>query len=141
MAFIRESGKTKLMYFPKTASTAFDVGDLVYFTGTAGRVSPHPGGAEEVLGVNRKAVASTDSDYASNTLIPIEVPIENYVEWEFLTASLVVGDVGLYVDISTTDAGTVDRSTSADDIVLVTKFISATKGHGILSKTVQFRGD
>src|SRR3990167_6953940 len=142
MAFIRKKGKTKVMYFPRTASVVFDLGDLVYFTGTSGRVSPHPGGAEEVVGVCKKAVLSTDDDYATaDVLIPIEVPIEKYVEWEFLTSGLVANDVGTYVDIATTDAGTVDRSTSADDIVLVTKRISATVGVGILSKTIWSRGD
>ena len=129
------------MYFPKTASTVFDVGDAVYFTGTAGRVSPHAGDAAEVLGVCRKAVISSDSDYTANTLIPIEVVVEKMVEWTFLTASLVAADVGKYVDISTSDAGTIDRSTSADDIMLVTGVISATEGRGVFSKTVDARGD
>ena len=39
------------------------------------------------------------------------------------------------------EAGKVDRSTSADDIVLVTKRISATVGWGILSKLIDNRGD
>lgn len=109
--------------------------------GGTGYVTIHPGGAEEVIGVLRKTIASTDSDYAENTNVPIEVPLEPWVEWEFSTASLVAADVTNYVDIDTTDPGKVDRSTSADDIVFVTKRISATKGVGVISKLAPYRGD
>lgn len=131
MAFRRLTGKTKIMYFPKKASTAFAEGDLVYFDG-AGAVQPADATSGMHVGVCRKAVVSTDDDYASTTKIPIEVPVERWVEWEVDAVSAVAADVGDEIDL--TDAATADRSASAKDALLVTRYISATKiGVTILS--------
>lgn len=131
MAFRLLKGKTKTMYFPKKASTAFTTGALVYFDG-AGAVQPADSTSGMHVGVIRKTIAATDSDYASTTLVPVEVPVERWVEWEVDATSAVAADVGDEIDL--TDSLTADRSASSKDALLVTQFISATKlGVTILS--------
>ncbi len=123
MAVKKFSGKTKTIWFPKAASTAFADGAFVTFDGS-GNVTPATSTSAKLVGVCRKAVASTDSDYASTTLIPIEVPVERYVEWDALTASAVAADVGAAVDL--TDSVTVNRGATSHHVVTITGIISAT---------------
>lgn len=122
--FRRHQGKTKVMYFPKAASTAFTEGDLVYFNGS-GEIIPADATSGQHVGVIRKDVVSTDSDYASETLVPVEVPVERWVVWEVDTASATTEDVGLEIDL--TDAATANRGASSKDALLVTGYKSATK--------------
>lgn len=124
MAFKRDQGKTKTMYFPKAASTAFTDGALVIFDGS-GHVTPAISTSAQLVGVIRKTVASTDSDYASNTMVPVQVPIELYVTWVALTASAVAGDVGAQVDL--TDSVTVNRGGTSHKVVTITGVRSATE--------------
>ncbi|MFA6991915.1 MAG: hypothetical protein WC269_01380 [Candidatus Gracilibacteria bacterium] len=85
-----------------------------------------------IAGVLVKAIAATDADYAVTRNVDVMVPDEAGVEWEAdVTATLVVGDVGLYCDL--TDASTVNRAASTYDVFQVTKFISTTKALGILN--------
>ena len=122
--FRLHQGKTKVMYFPKAASTVFTEGDLVYFNG-AGEVIPADATSGQHVGVIRKDVVATDSDYASETAVPVEVPVEKWVTWEVDTASATTEDVGLEIDL--TDAATANRGASAKDALLVTGYRSATK--------------
>lgn len=122
--FKRHQGKTKVMYFPKAASTEFTEGDLVYFNG-AGEIIPADATSGQHVGVIRKDVVSTDSDYASETLVPVEVPVERWVVWEVDTASATTEDVGLEIDL--TDAATANRGASSKDALLVTGYKSASK--------------
>lgn len=125
MTFVRYRGKTKTMYFPRPASTAFSKGALVYFNGS-GQVIPADATSGAHAGVIKKAVASTDDDYATaDVLVPIEVPIENWVEWEVDTASAVADDIGNEIDL--TDSVTANRGASSKDALLVTGYVSATK--------------
>lgn len=112
------------MYFPKAASTEFDEGDLVYFNGS-GEVIPADATSGQHIGVIRKTIASTDDDYADETLIPVEVPVERWVTWEVDTASATTEDVGKEIDL--TDAATANRGASSKDALLVTGYKSATK--------------
>lgn len=123
------------MYFPRPASQAFNEGDLVYFN-TTGQVIPADATSGDHVGVIRKTVAATDADYASTgVLVPVEVPVENYVEWEVDTTGAVAGDIGKAIDL--TDAATANRAASLKDALRVTKVISGTKiAVVILSKAV-----
>jgi len=123
MSFIRRKGQTKALWFPKTASTAFTDGALV--TLSSGYLIPCTSTTASVVGVCRKAVAATDSDYASTTSIPVEVPVEPSVEYEALTASATAANVGGSYDL--TDSVTVNLSGSTYKIVNVVSVISATK--------------
>ena len=137
MAFIKKSGKTKIMYLPVAASAgAVTDGSLVAFS--SGTIVPATNTVDSfsIIGVIRKAIATTDADYAVARLVPVEVPVEMNVVYEAPVAvgTLATTSVGLYFDLTTADDGTgIDQSASALDIALCVKFISATKGRFILN--------
>ena len=113
------------MYFPRPASQAFTKGDLVY-TNTSGQVIPADSTSGRHVGVIKKAVASTDDDFATaDVLVPIQVPVEDYVEWKVTAVAAVADDILEEIDL--TDAGAADRANSAKDALLVTGFVSATE--------------
>jgi hypothetical protein len=132
MAFIRHKGKTKTAWYPVTASTAFTKGDIVSFS--SGYLIPATSStaASTHIGVIKKTIATTDADYASARLVPVEVPVEKNVEWRApVTSGLVAADVGLLVDL--TDAGTINRGASSVDAAQVRGVISSTQGIFVLN--------
>ena len=134
--FIRHKGKTKLIHLPIAASVAVLEGSMVAFS--SGTIIPMTNtiAGYDGVGICRKTVATTDADYASAKLIPVEVPVEMNVEWlaDVKVGTLVATSVGLYFDLTTADDGSgVDQSASTYDIVQCTKFISASKGLFILN--------
>lgn len=135
MAFKAAKGKWGLRWYPKAASTALSIDSLVQFDGN-GEIIASTTSSLDNIGILRKAVVSTDSDYASLTLVPVEVPLSPQCEVEFdvTTGTLTAGDVGLWIDLASATAA--DQSASAHDIILVTKCISTTKGLGILNLAV-----
>lgn len=130
MAFIKVAGKTKNMWYPVTPSTALAARSLVVFSSGKLIAATASDAANTIVGILVKAIAATDSDYASDRLVAVEVPVEKNVEYEFDTASLVATDVGTLADL--TDASTVNRGASSVDVVRITKYLSATKGQGIV---------
>ena len=87
-------------------------------------------------------VAAQDIATTNTALDPIsvEVPIENYVEWEFDTDSdggLVASDVGGFRDLDTLGRN-IDRSILANKTFLITRLISASKGNAILARGALF---
>jgi hypothetical protein len=127
MAVIRKSGKVKTILMPVTASTAFTKDTLVKFS--SGKLVPCVSGdaAIDIEGVIRHTIASTDADYASDRLVPIEVPTEKHVIYIVdVNASLAATDLGTEYDIS--GPGTVDHSATSDKVVKTVGYISATKG-------------
>lgn len=125
MAFKLKSGKVKSVWLPITPSTAIARGALVQFS--TGKLIACTNTSTDSVGVLDKAVVATDADYASDRLVPVLVPIEKNAVWEVdVTSGLVAADVGLEVDL--TDASTIDRATSADDIAKCVGVISSTKG-------------
>lgn len=127
MAFIKRRGKTKMTPMPVTPSTAFAANSLVTFS--SGKLIPATSStaALDIIGVIPKAIASTDSDYASDRLVDIIVPVEKYTVWEGdVTSGLVATDVGTEVDL--TDASTVNRGAGSIDAVKVVRVLSTTKG-------------
>lgn len=144
MAFIRKRGKTKLMWLPITPSVAFTEGGLVEFSSGKLIKATNTAKCHNMVGVIHKTIASTDSDYASDRAVPVEVPVEKYVEWEasVTDGALVATSVGLYFDLSTDDLGLgVDQGASAENVAFCTKFISATKGLFILNIGPESVGD
>lgn len=135
MAFKAVKGRWGLRWYAKTASTAFAKDSLVSWS--SGLLIPSTNATDQITGIIRIAVASTDSDYASTTRVPVEIPtgIGCEVEADVTTGTLVTTSVGDYFDL--TDASGVDQSASADDIVLCTGFISATKGRFIINAMYQ----
>lgn len=132
MAFTKYRGKTKTVWLPVTVSTAFTKGDIVSFSSGYLIKATSATTALSHAGVIKKTIASTDSDYATARLVPVEVPVEKNVEWLApVTSGLVAADVGLLVDL--TDAGTINRAASTIDAAQVKSVISSTSGTFILN--------
>ncbi len=92
-------------------------GDLLIADGS-GAVTVATSTSEAHIGVLRKAITASDSDYASNTLVPVEVPLESYVVWRVETNSTAASSlIGTYIDL--TDQNTANEAASAKDALLV----------------------
>lgn len=122
-------GKWEIKWFRKAASTAFTANTLVEETSAEDTIRPYFDAAA-ALGVVLKTVASTDSDYASNTRIPVAVPLDSSSEMLCDTNStLAVTDEGELHDILTTSSGaTVNEAATASDIVKLKQFVSTSQG-------------
>jgi len=136
MSFYPANGAWDVKYFRKVASTAFTPNNLVAYETNGGGGDPiEPADASDtlILGIGMKAVASTDSDYASNTRIPVLIPRDNGSEMECddVDGTMVVADEGLLVDL--TNAESVNRAATSTDVLMATRFISATKGRFIIN--------
>lgn len=127
MATKRYQGKTKVMFLPVTTSTAFTIDTLV--TWSSGLLVSATSSTTAVLlaGVIRKKIASTDTDYATARLVPVEVPVEKFVVWkQDFTTTLVAGDLGAECDL--TDSGNANRGASSVKVVIPTAVLSAVSG-------------
>lgn len=132
MAFKKYRGKTKTMWLPVTTSTTFTAGDVVSFSSGYLIKATSSTAALTHVGVIKKTIAATDSDYATARLVPVEVPVEKDVEWLApVTSGLVAADVGLLVDL--TDAGTINRAASTYDVAMVKSVITSTQGTFVLN--------
>ena len=117
---------TRLMWYPKLASTTFTFNDLVYIDGDGYLIKAVDGAAITPLGLIQKTVAATDSDYASATRVPVLVPGPHAeFECDVSTGSAAQTDVGEWIDID--DHNSVDVGASTYDIFFVTRVISASK--------------
>lgn len=131
------TGRWTVKYFRKKASTAFTAMQFVAFetNGSAGDpIEPADASDTELLGIGLKTVASGDADYADNTRIPVLIPTGKDCELvaNVGTGTLVVADEGLEVDLK--DVDEVDRSASATDVLVCTRFLSATLGRFVINK-------
>lgn len=127
MSFIPKAGRLKYSYFPVTPSTALPADSLVTFT--SGKLVAATAGttAANLAGVLVDAIVATDSDYASDRLVAVRVPLEKHTVWECdVTSGLVVTDIGTYVDL--TDNITINRGASTIDAAYCVGVISAVKG-------------
>lgn len=128
MAFIAKDSRLKVQMLPVTTSTVLAKNSLVTFTSgllvaaTAGTASV------DIAGIyDSKAIAATDSDYATARLIAVKVPTGRHFLVEAdVTSGLVAGDIGGEFDL--TDASTVSRAASSVDVVKCIRVISTTKG-------------
>lgn len=127
MAFYADAGKTKEVWLPVTPSTALSEGALLTFTSGKLVAAGAATAPVDIIGINKKAIASTDSDYASDRLIPVLVPTEKHVIYEAdVTSGLVVGDIGGEFDL--TSSTHVNRAAGSVDVVKCIAVISSTKG-------------
>lgn len=125
MAFILNSGESKMEWYPKKASTAFTAGDLVYADGS-GAIQPADSTSGDHIGVIQKTITSADSDYASTTLVPV---IKAYQDSIFVadvgTGTLTTAMIGNRYDLK--DANEIDVTATSKKVVEVVGYISATK--------------
>lgn len=139
MAFVRKQGRTKIKWLPVTTSTAMTKGAIVRWASGLIDLATSSSAPSTHVGVIAKTIASTDSDYATSRLVPVEVPVDADVEWEAaVTSGLVAADKGLFQDL--TDSLTVNRGASTYDAVQCTRVISSTKGRFILNLGIQGMG-
>ena len=83
-------GKTKILQLPVTTSTVLAADSLVMFTSGLLVAYTAAVAANLMVGTTVKAIAATDTDYATARLIAVRVPVEKCVEWEAdFTATLV----------------------------------------------------
>lgn len=125
MGFQHYNGRVRTEWWPKAASETFSPGDLVYADGS-GAITKADATSGDHIGVIQKEIAATDSDYASNTLVPVLVPLDD-TEWivEVGTGTATAAMVGNKYDLK--DANEVDVSAQSKNVVTITKFISASK--------------
>lgn len=118
--FIRIKGMPKYERFAKVASTAFAVGDLVTFNGS-GFITPAVAGTTTgFIGVCKKAVAATDSDYAANTPIEVDTNLSPDSEWEVdANGAITQALVGTYKDIIG-NAGQISNSVATNVHTIIT---------------------
>lgn len=124
------------MWFAKKASVAIVNGTLLEFeagyvknaTTTAGATDTPLAGV--YIGPN---ITSASSNYATNDKIEVAVPSEPNAEIEIVvgTGSLAATDVGKSFDIDTDAEVTV--STSTNEAVTCTEYISATLGKFVIT--------
>ena len=126
-------GKTRIRWFPRTASTTFTKHSLVYWV--SGLISPADSTSGNHAGVCLEDVASTDSDFATAAVkIPVEVPADKQCVLEAdVTGTLVTTSIGLTYDLST--ALLVNQGATSKNVVTCVGFISATKGLFVLNAT------
>lgn len=124
--FVRKQGLTKVMYLSVTPSTAISKGALLAWSSGKLIAATSTTAPSTIAGVSVRSIVSTDTDYASDRLIPVEVPVELGVVWTAdVTATAVASDQGLYCDL--TDSLTVNRGGSTYDVVQIVKFLTTVK--------------
>jgi len=123
--FKRLSGTHRVEYYPKKASQAMAIGDLLYPDGS-GAVQKADSTSGEHVGVCMKPIASTDADYAETTKIPVDAADPNDL-WvvDVGTGTATAALIGTYVDLK--DENEADVSASTKKQLFVVGFISATQ--------------
>lgn len=124
-------------FYAKPASTAFAIDTLVSPNedATSNTFVAATASTERNLGVLQKAVASTDTDYASETKVPVLVDELGIWEFDVGTGTADINDEQGYIDL--TDAAGVDVTASTIDAVFVVNYVSGTKVQG---KIVRWAG-
>lgn len=131
MAFIKYKGKSVTRWMPVTPSTTFTKGDIVAFSSGKLIKATTTSAAKSHEGVIKITIAATDSNYASDRLVPVEVPVNIKVQWRCTGVALVATENGLWMDLAS--AGTVDRAGSTYDAVKQVGILSATEGIFLLN--------
>jgi len=112
--------------YAKTASTAYRFRTLVApnENATANVFAAATASTERILGVLEKAIAATDSDYTSETKVPVMQDMQGIWQFTVGTGTADVNDEQGYIDLK--DADEVDVTASSIDAVFVTSFVSGT---------------
>lgn len=129
-------GKFKTMWVQKAASSAIEKGTLVSLIAGYVTQSTTTAGASDtpILGIyNGPAITSASANYATTDKVEVLVPAEPLAEFDLVvgTGSLTAASVGLSYDIDSDAEVTV--STTTNEAVTCTQFISATRGMFVLT--------
>lgn len=104
---IQKRGEARLKWFPKIASTRFDFGDAVVFN-TSGTIQPVVSTSTTVIGYIKRNVLSTDADYATTALVPVQICIssdEVEVDASTTVTSAMIGTTRDFSNASTLNVG------------------------------------
>lgn len=140
--FRKLHGKTKTMYFKGDTALEVREGGLVGLT-DSGTLTPATNDSlDRVVGVARRNDTVTDS-----ALVPVDVPVENAVEWIIDTDSdggAADSDIGRYCAVDTAGGGSVnagdscgmraDVSDTTSPQIFITGRISATQIIGVIAR-------
>lgn len=128
MAFYPHKQGWEVKWFRKIVSTAFVANSLVARSAAIDTVEPGDASDAELVGICLRTVTSADADYASNTRIPVLVPIRKGAEMigDITNGTIALTDEGNEYDLST--ASLVDAGASTNDPVKLLQFISTTRG-------------
>ena len=129
MSFIHVKGPARAEAFLKTASTAIAIGSVVAWDGASGYVAQAVTGSLRLVGVSLRKVASTDDDFASNTLLNVVLPGEDDVFEATVSVTATQANVGRQYDLTVVAAGTaqaVDLSATTSKVVTVVGFINSS---------------
>lgn len=130
MAFVRHTGRTKLISVPVTTSTVMTTqGIVAYSSNLLIQAAISATAAPALCGILRKSIASTDSDYATARSVLVEVPLDKNVEWTADTTGTTFA-AGDEVDIS--DAFTINRAAQAVKVAQIRLVLSATQSIVVL---------
>jgi len=130
--FKKISGPSIVKWWPKKASTTITVGSLTSPDGSGAATVATAGGLA-ILGACLKAIVSTDSDFASNTSIPIELALPSCEFEADVTGTLTTAMIGEKRGL--TASGTiVDATNTTNDQVTITAFISASKCRCVINE-------
>lgn len=124
MSFRKVKGKTRVEWLDVTTSTAFAKNSLVEWT--SGLIAVADDNDTDVAGVILKAIASTDSDYATARKVPVLVPVERHVLWEADTADTYVQATHGGVECGIVDAANIDLDDTTNDVFRPIKAGSAS---------------
>ena len=100
------------------------------FDGSAGYVRQTAVASVRIAGISLRKVASGDSDYADNSLIPVLIPSEEDVFEADVSGTATQANVGDQFDLTALTDGTdqdVDLAATTYKVVTVVGFISASK--------------
>lgn len=120
MAFKLIKGKTKIEWLPVTTSTALAANSLVESTSGLLAAADDNEAAADIRGVLVKAIAATDSDYATARKVAVRVPLERHTVWEADTADTYVEATHCGVECGIVDASNLDLDDTTNDAFLVT---------------------
>lgn len=104
---IQKRGEARLKWFPKIASTRFDLGDAVVFN-TAGTIQPVVSTSTTVVGYIKRNVLSSDTDYATTALVPVQICIasdEVEIDTSTTVTSAMIGTTRDFSNASTLNVG------------------------------------
>lgn len=122
----RISGKPKLEWLPKAASTAMTYGALAKADGSGHVVNGNATSGDH-FGIIMRAVVSTDADYALNSKVPVDFIAPSDIIEADVSGTLTTAMVGNAYDLTST-GDTVNVAAQAKKVVTCVGFISATKG-------------
>uniref|UniRef100_A0A6H1ZI22 Uncharacterized protein n=1 Tax=viral metagenome TaxID=1070528 RepID=A0A6H1ZI22_9ZZZZ len=135
--FKKIKGKALTEWWPKAASVTVTITGTLLAPDGSGAATVCTATALRILGVSLKSIASTDSDFASNTKIPVEVPLDDCEFEADVTGTLTTGMIGELRGL--TASGTVvDATNTNNDQVTITGFISATKCRCKINEAYQY---